>query len=86
MCSYYNMMDFDFQQEPCLQGEVRRVIDSIKKKVRPGLNRDWAARTPAWLAKYAPEVIRVAHGEGRAFSADVLKNAGIQVSSCSVLQ
>jgi hypothetical protein len=28
----------------------------------------------------------VAHGEGGAFSADVLKNAGIQVSLRSVLQ
>jgi hypothetical protein len=38
-----------------------------------GLNRDWAARTPAWLDKYAPKVIKVAHGEeGRAFSDDVL--------------
>jgi hypothetical protein len=62
------------------QGEVASVVKSINKNKLKSLNREWAAATPAWLGRYAAEVVRtVAEQEGFVSSGSVQRAVELAV-------
>lgn len=49
----------------CVQAEVKRVTDSMKRSKKTVLNKEWTVKIKGWLNKYAAEFVHVAHEEVR---------------------
>jgi hypothetical protein len=62
-----------------MQAEVARVLDSIRKNLKKGLNLSWVAQTENWIKKNCKDVVRIAATEdGHQFEPSVLAAAGLQ--------
>lgn len=72
-------MDLKRDHDALVQAAVKRCLASINKNKKKGLNKQWAAGTPLWLAKYSKEVLKVAaQQDGVSFPDDVMQAAGLR--------
>jgi hypothetical protein len=72
-----------------MQAEVARVLDSIRKNLKKGLNLSWVAQTENRIKNICKNVVRiVATEDGHQFEPDVLAGlpqvCTLPVKSCTV--